>query len=296
MGTQDIVAMTGEQIQQLATNQLSGMTNTLLGVIETQDLAGLSMEQADYLTASKSAAFSTEELAVMPVSPIVLDLDGNGVSTLSVGSGVAFDVNADGEVRKTGWVSATDGLLVRDLNADGKIENGTELFGSATKLADGSTAKDGYQALAELDGNADGVIDAQDAGYASLQVWVDGDSDGVTDAGELRGLIEAGVAAINLDAVSSTARDNGNQLGLTGSYTATDGTTHAAADVWFRQGEAVPPQIADLLADAPALLDGSGTPPEGSSGTVSVTTAAVQRPTTSLDEELLKAQSQNPLI
>ena len=43
---------------------------------------------------------------------------------------------------------ADDGLLVRDLNGNGNIDNGGELFGDLTQIADGVTAVNGFEALA----------------------------------------------------------------------------------------------------------------------------------------------------
>ena len=45
-------------------------------------------------------------------SPIILDLDGDGVETLAEGLGIYFDLNADGFEESTGWVGPDDGLLV----------------------------------------------------------------------------------------------------------------------------------------------------------------------------------------
>ena len=63
-------------------------------------------------------------------SPIVLDLNGDGVRTVGKGAGVNFDHNNNNFAELTGWVSKEDGLLVRDLNGNGKIDNGGELFGN----------------------------------------------------------------------------------------------------------------------------------------------------------------------
>ena len=55
----------------------------------------------------------------------------------------------------------------------------------------------------ELDKNRDGKIDQNDAIYNQLNVWVDENQDGITDAGELKGLAEAGVASVNLSPYQS---------------------------------------------------------------------------------------------
>ena len=82
-------------------------------------------------------------------SPLVLDLDGDGiVETHKENSTVYFDHDNNGLAESTGWVGADDGLLVRDLNDNGQIDNGTELFGNNSVLSSGATAANGFEALA----------------------------------------------------------------------------------------------------------------------------------------------------
>jgi hypothetical protein len=166
-------------------------------------------------------------------SPIVLDLNGDGISTLNVQNGTKFDLSADGSPVQTGWVAPSDGLLVLDRNQDGVINDGSELFGSSTTLQNGSKAVDGYQALSELDSNKDGVIDSQDTLFYKLGVWVDSNSDAQTGSGELKSLSDLSITQLNL--ATNTARDSsqGNLIGLTSTYQTVDGSLHAAADVWF---------------------------------------------------------------
>lgn len=78
-------------------------------------------------------------------SPLVLDLDGDGiVETHKENSTVYFDHDNNGLAESTGWVGADDGLLVRDLNDNGQIDNGTELFGNNSVLSSGATAANGF--------------------------------------------------------------------------------------------------------------------------------------------------------
>jgi hypothetical protein len=166
-------------------------------------------------------------------TPLMLDLNGDGVRTSDLAHGVLFDVNATGTPVQTGWSDGKDGLLVLDLNQDGQIHNGSELFGSGTELFTGGKAQDGYVALRQYDLNADGVINAQDAVFKDLKLWVDANIDGLTDAGELRSLAELGVASLNLDAITGTQVDQGNTLGLVSNWTDAKGQVHDMADVWF---------------------------------------------------------------
>jgi hypothetical protein len=230
-------------VGQLTTAQIVQLTSTQLRAIETADVVGLTSSQISALvsaglklSAAQCAVLTTDQLGnftTAAISPIVLDLDGNGIQTISEAYGVNFDLNNDGNIDKAGWVAGKDGLLVRDLSGDGVINHGGELFGEGTVLADGSKAKDGYQALAALDSNLDGLIDANDAAFGSLQVWTDANGNGITDAGELKSLGSLGITSIGLDAVKTSVVDNGNLIGLMGSYTKSDGTIHTAADVWF---------------------------------------------------------------
>lgn len=166
-------------------------------------------------------------------------------------------------------MAGNDGLLVMDRNHDGVINNGSELFGMGTVLANGKRATDGYVALAAEDTNHDGKIDSHDAHWKELKVWVDGNHDGKTDAGELKTLDEIGIASLDLNATKNGAIDNGNLVGLVSSYTTTDGKQHQMADVWFAKD--VQPQtthddkptvsLHDVLAPATTLLLAGATEP-----------------------------------
>lgn len=109
-------------------------------------------------------------------SPLVLDILGNGIKTVSAeNSGVTFDLTAGGDKTKVGWIApdATDNaFLVMDRNHNGIIDNGTELFGEYTGSTDGEqTYETGFDALKPLDTNGDGKISAEDASWKDLRLW-----------------------------------------------------------------------------------------------------------------------------
>ena len=130
-------------------------------------------------------------------------------------------------------MAATDGLLALDRNGNGTIDSGAELFGTATKLANGQNASNGYEALAQLDANGDGVIDSKDAAYSQLKVWVDENGDGVSQSGELKSLASLDIASVSVNGDKTSAKDNGNWIGMQSTMTKIDGSTAATADVWF---------------------------------------------------------------
>jgi hypothetical protein len=134
--------------------------------------------------------------------PIILDLDGDGVETLNMAdTSVYFDHNRDGFAQRTGWAGADDGILVRDLNGNGQIDNGGELFGDNT-LISGVRAANGFEALKALDNNKDGKFSSADTAWNTVNVWKDSNSNGSVDTGEILTLAQAKVASINLDYTS----------------------------------------------------------------------------------------------
>lgn len=67
--------------------------------------------------------------------PLVLDLDGDGYELTTEGNNrIYFEFDGDGFGERTGRVRGDDGLLALDANANGKIDNVTELFGNQTTL------------------------------------------------------------------------------------------------------------------------------------------------------------------
>lgn len=170
-------------------------------------------------------------------SPLVLDLNGNGTtSTFIEKTQTYFDMDGDGFKERTSWSESTDGLLTLDLNNDGKVTNGTELFGNNTKLANGTLAKDGFEALSQYDINHDNVIDSKDSIYAHLKVWMDSNSDGISTEDELKTLQELNITSINLNATETSTSEAYNTISDTSTFTQ-DGQTKTINDVWFYQNK-----------------------------------------------------------
>lgn len=207
-------------------------------------------------------------------SPLILDLDGDGVETISSKNGVFFDHDGNGFAEKSGWVGKDDGLLVWDRNGNGQIDNGSELFGNQTHAggAAGVQAANGFLALKALDQNNDGTVDSSDSAFASLRVWVDRNSDGKLQANELLTLNEAGVRSLNVayaepgkvdanGAVNKSVIDaSGNQHRQTGSFTRADGTEASMNDVWFDvdTSKTIDLNVVTVTAQIEALPDVAG--------------------------------------
>ena len=194
------------------------------------------------------------------VTPLILDLDGDGVETLSKDAGTNFDIDADGYFDLTGWVGKDDALLVWDKNGNGVIDDASELFGEHSINADGRKAGDGFAALSDLDTNNDGVFDKKDSTYSQLQLWQDENSDAVSQASELVSLQAAGVASIDLNHQQVSEQNNGNWSGLRSSWSDAEGEQHIIDDVWFSYqsgagDEANPANSTSLLFEAEFIID-----------------------------------------
>jgi hypothetical protein len=171
-------------------------------------------------------------------SPLVLDLKGDGISVSAPENGVAFDLNDTGEKVMTAWPNgADDGLLCLDLDGDGMIDNGSELFGTATLLPNGQRAANGFQALAQYDQNHDGFITNQDAVWDRLRVWIDRNHNGISEPNELYRLDDFHVTSINLNFVSMMEVDPyGNQTrerSLFDERSAGATISRLLVDIWF---------------------------------------------------------------
>jgi hypothetical protein len=123
---------------------------------------------------------------IVYTDPLAIDMDHDGLETANLQKAILFDHDGDGIKTGTGWLKGDDAWLVRDLNGNGTIDTGAEMFGDQTVLANGNKATSGLQALAALDSNGDGQINASDAAFSELKIWQDLNQDGVSQTNELK--------------------------------------------------------------------------------------------------------------
>ena len=189
------------------------------------------------------------------ITPIVIDLDHNGIKTVSrADDSHGFDLFGNGTSVKSGWISGGDGFLAVDKNGNGKIDSISELFGGNAKGA-------GFASLAAFDSNHDGLVNSLDADFGQLMIWRDANGNHSTDAGELVSLAQAGVASLTVgytelpfvDAQgnlhlerSSATLDSGASVDMTDVYFNVSADDAAAAGLKL-------PSMADLLGDDRAL-------------------------------------------
>jgi len=121
--------------------------------------------------------------------PLVINLDTD-VAELSDQT-FYFDIDGDGEKDEVSGLSQGSGYLALDKNGDGQVNDGNELFGTASG--------DGFADLAKYDEDGNGWIDEADAIWDKLQIWCKNEN------GEdvLYKLADKGVGAICLQNVAT---------------------------------------------------------------------------------------------
>jgi hypothetical protein len=225
---------------------MSGSTQTWWGAKE--EFAGqMSMKIGDKTYQNINTTSITRH-----TTPLVLDLDGDGLDLSSHTDGVTFDLTGDGVRDQTAWTSKQnsfdDAFLVLDSNHDGQVNSGKELFG------DQNGADNGFDELAKHDTNKDGVINQNDAIYKDLKLWADIDADGVVDEGEMKSLAEMGLKSINTNfsgKAGDVTDEHGNDISMKSSFTRelngqiTSGTV---TDALFINKDADAQNLADITA------------------------------------------------
>jgi hypothetical protein len=114
-------------------------------------------------------------------------------------------MDADGRRERVAWTPFLEpaAFLVRDVNGNGRIDDGSELFGNHTLLPFGGIALNGFDALAYFDrpeagGNGDGEITAVDTIWIELHLWVDWNHNGLSEPLEMYTLDQFQVTAISV--------------------------------------------------------------------------------------------------
>ncbi len=146
----------------------------------TLEMSRSYMEQNEYLK---------EETGFIFTDPLVINLDSNPASVSD--QKFLFDIDADGQEDEISFLNEGSGFLALDQNGDGKINDGSELFG--TKFGDG------FKDLAAYDEDGNGWIDEADDVFKNLKIWSK-DADGNDKLVDLK---EAGVGALYLGNVST---------------------------------------------------------------------------------------------
>ncbi|SFQ30063.1 hypothetical protein SAMN04487928_1314 [Butyrivibrio proteoclasticus] len=136
------------------------------------------------------------------VDPLVINV-GNEVTTIS-DQHFYFDLDSDGKEEKISALNPGSGFLALDKNEDGKINDGSELFGTKSG--------DGFKDLGVYDKDHNGWIDENDEIYEALRIWIR-DEEGVD---HLMSLKAADVGAIYLGNVATEYTHQNSDLMVSG--------------------------------------------------------------------------------
>lgn len=135
------------------------------------------------------------------IDPLMLNLNGESISLSD--KKFEFDLNSDGTKELLARPAQGTGFLVLDKNQNGKIDNGTELFGPQTNS--------GFTELSQLDDDGNGWIDENDRAYSEIQFMTfQGDEIVLTS------LSESGIGALNTGSVAagySLMNDDADEYG-----------------------------------------------------------------------------------
>lgn len=145
-----------------------------------------------------------EMASVKVCDPLVINLDGD-IAGLS-DQKFFFDLDADGTKDEISMLEGGSGYLALDKNKDGTINDGSELFGTASG--------DGFADLAKYDEDGNGWIDEGDAIWDKLKIWCK-DENGKD---VLYKLAEKGVGAICLQRVGTQYSLNSQETNQTNGY------------------------------------------------------------------------------
>jgi hypothetical protein len=197
-----------------------------------------------------------------PDSPILIDMAGDGYRLTSATKEVLFDIDADGTPEMVAWTlpDSDDAWLARDVNGNGKIDNGSELFGNHTVGPyTGTVTANGFLALRfnidlPLDGPsgsglADGSVNSADPRWIQLLLWTDGNHNGVSEPNELQAVSTSSLRSIETKATVSKRVDQyGNLFKLRAKayFAETAKTKTGRTKKTFTQDEDLPDDIPGL--------------------------------------------------
>ena len=203
------------------------------------DLEKITSEKAitdiNRLIKEKNSAYNSAEKAAPQRDPLIIDLDEVGIELTDIENGVYFDLDSNGYAEKAAWIGENDGFLALDVNENGIIDNGSELFGDKFVMPDGRVSQTGFEALSSLNENDDDLIDENDSVYSKLLVWIDSNHDGITNEGELKTLHDLNIQSIDLNCVydGTINAETGTMEAESSIVNYNDTTNTKISEFWF---------------------------------------------------------------
>jgi tetratricopeptide (TPR) repeat protein len=142
---------------------------------------------------------------------------------------VLFDADGSGVPKRWTWIAPDAGWLVYDPHHTGRITSGLQLFGSVTFWM---FWQNGYEALAALDDDGDGMISGDE--LEGLAVWQDSNGNGISEMGEVRSLRELGIVALSIRFEEDATHPDRIRFSSHGVHF-TDGSSRPTYDIILQQ-------------------------------------------------------------
>ena len=132
------------------------------GIVQTADGRNLGFNVEVSMSRAFMQKIDTFEVQdYIKTDPLMINLDAN-IGSVS-DQKFFFDLDSDGKEEQISFAGKGSGFLALDKNGDGKINDGSELFGTSSG--------DGFKDLAEYDEDKNGWIDENDSIFSKLKVW-----------------------------------------------------------------------------------------------------------------------------
>lgn len=150
------------------TSEFEGTTFASKGIVKTQDGRDIDFNISVTMTRAFTSEINTLEVQqYIKTDPLIINI-GSNIASVS-DQKFLFDLDSDGKKENISFAGEGSGFLALDKNGDGKINDGSELFGTQSG--------DGFRDLALLDDDGNGWIDENDSVFSRLKVWTK-DADG----------------------------------------------------------------------------------------------------------------------
>ena len=179
--------------------------------LSERDHARLAASDRAALAEVKSGLAKLKRIRLGAITPIVFSLHpaAHLKSLLAPKNRVAFDLRGFGRRERWPWVKPGTAFLVWDPEYRGIITSARQLFGGYTFEV---FRKDGFEALAALDDDGDGVLTGEE--LRGIRVWIDANGDGRSEPCEVHDLCEFGITSIAARATSHDGPHPANPQGI----------------------------------------------------------------------------------
>lgn len=224
------IRSTYESVKTVEYKKEESFSFSALGQIQTEDKninIDLNFSYSQSFFEKYTEKINFEEISLL--DPLVIKYEGSSESLefLDKEMSFKFDIDANGVEDDIPYLAQGSGFLALDINKNGLIDDGSELFGPSTN--------DGFSELSSYDSDNNSWIDENDDIFKDLVIW------NINKEGEesLLSLYESNVGAIYLEdsdvgiSINKDVKDTLAQVKSTSIFLKEDGTAGLIASLDF---------------------------------------------------------------